>query len=106
MNTKLPAGILLLGALMLPLAGHAAEGTNPAKTAIKDSVITTKIKAELAAEKPSSLVRIGVETDSMGVVVLSGTATSQAALDRAVAIAKAVKGVSSVESRIRVVADK
>jgi hyperosmotically inducible protein len=106
MNTTRFASLLVLGALLLPLPGQAAESTSTAKTAIKDSVITTKIKTELAAEKLSSLVKISVETDDKGVVVLSGTATDQAAIDKAVKIAHSVKGVTSVESRIKVAAAK
>ena len=106
MNTSTIAGLLVAGAVLLPLPGQAAEGTTAAKTAVKDSVITTKIKTQLAAEKLSSLVKISVETDDKGVVVLSGSAASQSAIDRAVAIAQAVKGVNSVESRIKIVADK
>jgi hyperosmotically inducible protein len=106
MNTARFASILVLGALLLPLPGQAAEGTSAAKTAIKDSVITTKIKTELAAEKLSSLVKISVETDDKGVVVLSGSAANQAAIDKAVSIAQSVKGVTSVESRIKIAAAK
>jgi hyperosmotically inducible protein len=106
MNTTRFASLLVLGALLLPLPGQAAESTSTAKTAIKDSVITTKIKTELAAEKLSSLVKISVETDDKGVVVLSGTAADQAAIDKAVSIAHGVKGVSSVESHIKIAAAK
>jgi hyperosmotically inducible protein len=106
MNTSSIAGLFVVGALLLAPPLQAAEGTAPAKTAVKDSVITTKIKTQLAAEKLSSLVKISVETDDKGVVVLTGTAASQAAIDKAVSIAHGVKGVSSVESRIKIVADK
>lgn len=103
MNIKFVASCIAAGALMLPLAGHTADS---AKTFVKDSVITTKIKAELAEEKASSLVKIGVDTTDKGAVVLSGTAASQHAIDKAVAIARAVKGVTSVENHIKIAADK
>lgn len=107
MNIKLAATCIVAGALLLPVVGYTAESEHAsAKTFVKDSVITTKIKAELAEEKASSLVKISVDTTDKGAVVLSGHAATQAAVDRAVAIAHAVKGVTSVENKIKVVADK
>lgn len=103
MNTKLIARCVAAGALMLPFAGYAADS---AKTYVKDSVITTKVKTQLAAEKASSLMKIEVDTTDKGVVVLSGTAENQAAIDRAGAIAKAVKGVTKVENNVKVIRDE
>lgn len=109
MNTKLVTSCFLAAALMLPIAGYTADGDtdrSSPKAFVKDSVITTKIKAELAEEKVSSLVHIKVDTDNNGMVALSGTAASQNAADKAVSIAHAVKGVTSVENHIKIVADK
>jgi hyperosmotically inducible protein len=109
MNTKLAASCLLAGALMLPIAGYSADSDSDRsspKAYVKDSVITAKIKAELAEEKLSSLVRIKVDTDNKGVVTLSGTAASQNAADKAVSIARAVKGVTFVQNKIQIKADK
>jgi hyperosmotically inducible periplasmic protein len=106
MRHSIVSSLALAGLLILPLAGHAAEATDSAKTVVKDSVITTKIKAALAAEKVSSLVKIGVETDGIGAVVLTGTVTTKARFDKAAEIAAAVKGVTAVDNRIQVVADK
>jgi hyperosmotically inducible protein len=109
MNLKLVASCLVAGALMLPIAGYTADGDSDRSSPgafVKDSVITTKIKAELAAEKLSSLVHVSVDTDAKGVVSLGGTAASQSAVDKAVSIARAVKGVTSVQNHIKVVADK
>lgn len=107
MNIKLAASCLTSLALLLPMTGYTADTSTPsAGTMVKDSVITTKIKAELAAEKISSLVHISVDTDNKGAVVLGGTAASKTAVEKAVAIAKGVKGVTSVDNQIKVVADK
>ena len=106
MSTPLAAGLALVGIMLLPLTGLAAESGDSAKTVVKDSVITTKVKTALAAEKVSSLVKIGVETDGRGAVVLSGTVTTQARSDKAAQIAAGVKGVTAVDNRIQVVADK
>ena len=111
MNTKLAACCFVAGAFMLPIAGYAADADATAvnsstKAYVKDSVITTKIKADLAEEKLSSLVHINVDTDNKGAVTLSGTAASKNAADKAVSIARAVKGVTSVENHIKIAADK
>ena len=108
MIKKLATVSLVAAALMLPIAGYSADSdsdrTSP-KAFVKDSVITTKIKSELAEEKLSSLVHIRVDTDKKGVVSLSGNARSQEDVQKAVAIAHGVEGVVSVRNRIKVKAD-
>jgi hyperosmotically inducible periplasmic protein len=113
MNTKLAVSCLVVGALMLPIAGYSADRSGDgdsdrsSPTAfVKDSVITTKIKAELFEERMSSLLKIKVDTDANGKVVLGGTAANQKAVDKAVSIAHAVTGVTSVQNNIRIKADK
>ena len=108
MNTKLLTALVLAGALFAPLVASAAEGTADRKhpvAFVKDSVITTKIKAKLAAEKVSSLARIRVDTDANGMVVLSGTARTQDAIDKAESIARGVEGVVTVRNDIKVKKD-
>jgi hyperosmotically inducible periplasmic protein len=109
MNSRFAASLAVAAALALPMMAHAADADAvkaSTKEYVKDSVITTKVKTELAAEKLSSLVKIKVDTDNAGVVTLSGSAASQMAVDKAVSIAQAVKGVASVDNQIKVVADK
>lgn len=122
MNHTLSTCLFVTG-LLLPLAGHAAGSgddagapasipsgsaarTSSAMEYVEDSVITTKIKAELAAEQVSSLVNIHVDTDEDGEVTLSGGVVDQAALDKAVAIAMGVEGVTSVKNDIKVATDQ
>jgi hyperosmotically inducible periplasmic protein len=104
MNVKLAASCLMAAASLLPIAAYAAESSP--KVYAEDTVITTKIKAELAKEKMSSLVHIDVDTINQGNVVLSGTAKSQQAIDKALSIARGVKGVTNVENRIHIAAEK
>ena len=104
MKSKLAATCLMAGLMLVPVAGYTAESAPT--TYVKDSVITTKVKAELAAEKMDSLVHIGVDTTQKGEVVLTGTVKTKAAADKAVAITRAVKGVASVDNQIKVVAEK
>ena len=89
----------------MPISGYSADAdkvVSSTKEFVKDSVITTKIKAKLAEEKLSSAVSIKVDTDSTGVVQLSGKAMSQADVDKAGSIARGVEGVVSVENNIQV----
>ncbi|HEY8118187.1 MAG TPA: BON domain-containing protein [Methylophilaceae bacterium] len=91
--------LLLIAALTMPLAGFAADG-DPVSTKVTDSVITAKVKAYFAKDKAISASDIKVETDSNGLVQLSGTAKSKAEADKAEMIAKNVKGVTAVKNDI------
>ena len=102
---KLVAGCFVAGAMLLPIASYAASDNSSPTAFVKDSAITTQIKADLAAKKLSTLVHISVDTDNNGMVVLSGTAPSKNAAAKAVSIARAVKGVTSVENHIQIAAD-
>lgn len=107
MNIKLIASCIVAAALLLPVAGYSADSIVTAPTTfVKDSVITTKIKAKLAEEKLSSLVKVSVDTNDKGMVNLGGTAPSQAAVDKAASIARTVEGVKSVENHIKIAANK
>lgn len=107
MKTKIAASCLVAGALMLPMLGHTADSDHSSPTEFaKDSVITIKVKTALAEEKVSSLGQIKVDTDDKGAVTLNGSVASKKAADKAVSIARAVKGVTSVDSHIQVVVRK
>ncbi len=105
MKSKLATTCLVIGTLLAPLAACAAEGdadrSHPI-TYVKDSAITTKVKAMLADEKMSSLAHVQVDTDSKGEVVLSGNVRSQTEADKAVSITRAVEGVTSVTSHLKI----
>ena len=109
MNIRIAAACILAGALVLPVTGYSADADSDRespKAFVEDSIITTKIKAKLAEERIASAVQIKVDTDSHGVVTLSGTAKSQAEADRAAAIARNTEGVSAVESNIKIASRK
>jgi hyperosmotically inducible protein len=76
--------------------------TSHAGAYVKDSVITTKVKAKLAAKHMSTLTNIKVDTDNQGIVWLSGKAPTQDASDLAAMIAKDTEGVTSVHNKIMV----
>jgi hyperosmotically inducible periplasmic protein len=68
---------------------------------VADSVITTKVKAELLKEPNLKSLDVHVET-TQGVVSLSGFVPSQTEVDKAVAVARNVKGVTQVQNSLRV----
>ena len=105
MKMNLATTCFVIGTLLAPVAAFAEDSdsdrTHP-MTFVKDSVITTKIKAKLAEEKLRSLVHIKVDTDRKGAVVLKGKVKTQEEADKAVEIARATEGVTSVASKIKV----
>jgi len=108
MKIKLATACLVIATMLAPIAAFAADGDSDRShpmTYVKDSAITTKVKAKLAEETMKSLVRINVDTDANGAVVLSGTARSQADIDRAIALTRETEGVTSVKSTIKVKKD-
>ena len=68
---------------------------------VDNSVITSKIKSQLAADDFLKSFEISVETYK-GTVQLSGFVDSQRAIDRAAQIARGVEGVKSVKNNLRV----
>ena len=64
---------------------------------IDDAVITTKVKAAVLEEASLKSAEINVET-SKGTVQLSGFVRSRADINKAVEVAKGVKGVKSVKN--------
>jgi hyperosmotically inducible protein len=108
MKIKLVAGCFLAGALLAPMAGYSADSDSDRshpKAFVKDSAITTKIKAKLASEHIASAAHIRVDTDNNGVVWLSGSAKTMADVDQAGSIARDTDGVSSVKNNIKVKAN-
>ena len=68
---------------------------------IDDTVITTKVKAAVLNEPTLKSSEINVETFK-GRVQLSGFVNSRADIDKAVMLARDVKGVTSVANDMRV----
>jgi hyperosmotically inducible protein len=92
--------MIALGVACAPLA--MADEANGSHHFIKDSAITTKVKAKLAEKHLSTLTRIKVDTDADGVVWLSGRAPTRDAGDLAAMIAKNTEGVNSVHNDIAI----
>jgi osmotically-inducible protein OsmY len=104
MNSRLLA-ILVIAVLSMPALSFAQEKksvTEKVKENVKESVITTKIKAEYAKDKQVSFRHIHVDTDDKNVVTLSGNAKSKAEMNKAIAIAKKTEGVAKVINHMKV----
>ena len=109
MKAKLAVASLIVGGLLVPALGYAADDQDQdrshPKAFVKDSAITAKVKSKLAAEHVASQAKIHVDTDANGVVVLSGTARSQDQIDKAVAIARNTENVRSVKNELTIKKD-
>ncbi|MHB0974980.1 MAG: BON domain-containing protein [Thiobacillus sp.] len=68
---------------------------------VDDAVLTTKVKAAIFNEPGLKSFEINVETYK-GVVQLSGFVNSQADINKAVEVARSVKGVVSVKNNMHV----
>lgn len=88
---------------LILVAGLAGCATGPEKQSagdyIRDSAITTRIKAAFLGDPDIHAMDIKVETTD-GKVQLTGHAGSQQEIDRAVEIATSISGVQGVANRI------
>lgn len=91
----------LVALTALTLTSAVAWADNGSSQPVKDSYITTKVKAELAADHETKARDIHVSTVN-GVVILTGVAHSEAEKDRAKRDAWRVKGVTAVHNDIKV----
>ena len=86
--------------LALATGGAFADEGKSAQP-MTDSMITTKVKAELAKDRDTKAKDIHVDTKN-GVVMLHGNVTSMAEKDKAEADARAIKGVLDVTNNLKV----
>ena len=86
--------IMLIAALMACASTSKKESTGEY---VDDSVITAKVKSQLAADDFLKSFQISVGTFK-GIVQLSGFVNNQNAVDQAGQIARTVKGVKSVKN--------
>lgn len=82
-------------------AAVSKEKSEQVAHSVNDIAITAAIKANLAKDKDLSALRINVDTKD-GHVSLFGSASSEAAKNRATAIASAERGVTGVDNKLAV----
>jgi osmotically-inducible protein OsmY len=88
--------------LLVSFLGCASTATHEGTGEyVDDSVITAKVKAAIFNDASLKSSEINVETFK-GVVQLSGFVNTQADINRAVEVARGVKGVTSVKDDMRV----
>jgi osmotically-inducible protein OsmY len=91
----------ILAILLASLLGCASTSTKEGTGEyFDDTAITTKVKAAIFNEPSLKSTEINVETFK-GTVQLSGFVSSRADIDKAVELARGVKGVSSVKNDMR-----
>jgi osmotically-inducible protein OsmY len=89
---------ILLASLLGCAATSTKEGTGEY---FDDTAITTKVKAAIFEEPSLKSAEINVETFK-GTVQLSGFVSSRADINKAVELARGVRGVTSVKNDMRV----
>jgi hyperosmotically inducible protein len=106
--TKFPhpitcASAMLLCVLLVPLSGCDKTQNTTASTTIgtevDDAVLTTKVRSALMSDDNVKSLDIKVKTRK-GEVMLSGFASNQAQIDRSIAVAKAIEGVTNVDNQL------
>lgn len=100
MQTKYVSIFVAAATLALGTGNALADGMKSDRP-IKDSYITTKVKAELAKDRGTSATHIHVTTKD-GVVMLDGTVASAAEKELAGKDARKVKGVVGVHNGLSV----
>lgn len=115
MRTLSPASLLLLF-LLLPLlagcealviggaagaAGYIANDERTVGEITDDATITARVKRKLFADDEISALAIDVDTHR-GTVTLTGTVPNEAALARALELARVTRGVVAVEHALTV----
>jgi hyperosmotically inducible periplasmic protein len=100
MKLKILLFTALLAGASLFLAGCASPGHERSGSAMmEESLVTTKVKSALLAEKDVNSFDIKVETFN-GTVQLSGFVDSQWQIDKAVAVTSGVDGVQHIRNNL------
>lgn len=97
MNITKKFAMLLTSCILMLGSGAVAFADSAPSNLASDSVITTKIKAKMLADKEISSLNIGVETNN-GVVTLSGTVPTDNQASAVIETAAATDGVKNVET--------
>lgn len=87
----------------LTLTQAHAQTNPPGRTAgevVDDSVITTKVKAELLRAQATKSLKISVKTLD-GVVNLTGSVESSEQMDSALRVVRGIKGVVDVKNNLQ-----
>ena len=99
---KVVAGLLMAAVMAITLSACAPTATKEGTGGyIDDTVITTKVKAQLLNDDSLKSTEINVETFK-GKVQLSGFVSSPQMANRAVTVTRSVEGVKSVVNNMQI----
>lgn len=103
-NHKFIISMALIGIFISPamVAAHETNSEPQIKEFIKDSAITAQIKTKLLAAEDIDSLRIQVDTDNNGVVILTGTVKTEAEKERVHNIVHSVDGVKNVFNKLEI----
>ena len=111
MKTELLLSCLVACSLagLVPLSASADPAMDTsgseAKLVIKDSAITSSLKARFESDQIGGFKHIHIDTDDRGIVTLKGHVRTQDAADRAVSITRETAGVREVRNDIKIKID-
>lgn len=98
--TRKALGSAFLGLALLMSGASMAQDNDPLSQYADDPATTNKVKAALVGDQMLSALQIKVQSDDLGAVHLSGTASSPAEVSHATTVARGVSGVVSVQNDI------
>ncbi len=107
-NRKFITSIVLASIFLAPALALAEDKDSEfqAGQIVKDSAITTQIKAKLLVAESIDSLRVTVDTDNNGVVVLTGTVKTEEEKERVQNIANSVDGVRKVINRLEMISNQ
>ena len=97
-SLKLIASLFLISILFISSAASAEEFS--VGEFVKDSAITTQIKAKILTAKDIDSLHIKVDTDNDGIVVLTGAVKSTAEKEKVYDIVHSVDGVKKIQNKL------
>lgn len=116
-SSRLIAAVAVAGALSFALPVYAQRDSNGndtniesgakdmyhgAKTSVKDSAVTAKVKEALMTDKMTKDYTIHVDTHDGGIVNLTGEVPSMSVAEHAKEVAQNVSGVRKVNNELQV----
>lgn len=103
-KSNIVMSLVLVSAFLVtgPVFAEDKNSENSVGEFVKDSAITTQIKAKVLAAKDIDSLHIKVDTDNSGIVVLTGAVKSAAEKERIHDIAHSVDGVRKVVNKLTI----
>jgi hyperosmotically inducible protein len=103
-NRKFIVSVVLASIFLAPVLAVAENKDSEFRVGefVKDSAITAEIKSKLLIEKDIDSLHIKVDTDSDGIVVLTGTVKTEEEKERVRNIAQSADGVKHIINNLEI----